>query len=130
MEKFPHTSAYRNKDPEALLLSAVLNWFTGPLSEDSPSVMDFIRYVSDVVMDNCRKDGLIQKIGSSVGKVKLSDGVFLQTVEINGASTARKKNFVSPGDIPCRPFNLMVLGFLERTVSAGLSAPGAAGLHG
>ncbi|MBN2322026.1 MAG: hypothetical protein JXR49_23315 [Acidobacteria bacterium] len=122
MEKFPLASAFRDKDPETLLLSAVLNWFTGPLAGDQPAVMDFIRYVSDAVIGNCRKDALVEKITPFVGKVKLSEDSYLRTVDINETSPARNKGFVSLGEISCRPFGLMVLGFMERTVPGGFSA--------
>ena len=115
-ELFPLSSLFRNKDPEMLLLSAALNWFTGPMAGDQPAVKDFIRYVSDTVIGNCRKNELIQKMGASAATVKLSDDVSLRTVNVNEASKKDIKSPVSPGDIPCRPFGLMVLGFLERPV--------------
>ena len=121
MEKFPLSCAFRDKDAETLLLSAVVNWFTGPLAWGLPAVMDFIRYMSDVVIDNCRKDELVQKMSPSVGKVKLSDDEFLRAVDINKTSPARHNGYVSLSDIPCRPFGLMVLGFMERSVPEGFS---------
>lgn len=119
--KFPLVSVGRDKDPETLLLSAVLNWLTGPLAEDQPAIMDFIRYASDTVIENCRKNDLVQKISPFVRKVKLSEDAFLRTVAINEVSPERNKSFVSLNDISCRPFGLMVLGFVERNVPGGSS---------
>jgi len=114
LDIFSLASDCRDKDPETQMLSAVVNWLTGPMAEDRPAMMDFIRYVSDAVMENCRKTDLIQKISPFVGKVKLSDDAFLRAVDINEASSEKNDGFVSLSDIPCRPFGLMVLGFVER----------------
>ncbi|MBN2242961.1 MAG: hypothetical protein JW793_09755 [Acidobacteria bacterium] len=122
MEHFPLSAAHKDKDPETLLLSAVVNWFTGPLERGSPSVMDFIRTAADAVIGNCGKDEPVENAGSYSGKVKLSGGGLLQTFDINGIAPAGGKGFVSPGDIPCRPFGLMRLGSVENPVSAGISA--------
>ncbi len=116
MEKFPLSSAFRDMAPETLLLSAVLNWLTGPLDGDQPAVMDFIRYISDTVIGNCRKNDLVQKMGPSVGKVKLSDESFLRTVDINASCSASNQGVVSPGDVSCRPFGMMISGLQERNV--------------
>jgi hypothetical protein len=123
MEKFPLSSAHRDKDPETLLLSAVVNWLTGPLEQGQPAFMDLIRYVSDAVIGHCRKDEIVERLGASVGKVKLGDDGFLRTVDIYGISRSENKEFTSLSDVPCRPFGPMVLGFMERTVPGGFPAP-------
>jgi len=119
-EKFFVPSSSRDADPEIQLLSAVLNWFAGPLPQDQPSVMDFIRYVTDRVLRNCRKVELIKKAGASVGNVKLGELSSLKLVDVGGISSPDSELSVSHRDINCRPFGLLFIGSLEGTASGGI----------
>ena len=116
-ENFSIPSLYRDADPETQLLSAVLNWFSGPLPADRPAIMDFIRYVTDEVLGNCRKETLINKVKASVGTLELSKYGSLKLIDIDGISSLKNKQTVSPADIKCRPFGLLFIGFQDKADS-------------
>jgi hypothetical protein len=115
----PLLSTYLDADPETQLLAAVLNWLIGPLPADHPAVMDFIRYVTDEVFENCRREELIEKVNGSAGNVPISDSCFMKLIDVHEVSLSKREGFVSHRDIKCRPFGMLLIGLQSGRSSGG-----------
>jgi len=110
-------STHPDTDPETQLLAAVLNWLIGPLPADHPAVMDFIRYVTDEVFENSRREELIEKVNGSSGNTPISDSCSMKLIDVNEVSSSKREGSVSHGDIKCRPFGMLLIGLQGGSAS-------------
>jgi hypothetical protein len=106
-------------DPETQLLAAVLNWLIGPSPADRPALMDFIRYVTDEVFENCRKEELIEKVGGSIRNMPISDSCSMKLIDVDKVSPSKREGSVSHRDIKCRPFGMLLIGLQSGVTSGG-----------
>ncbi|MEJ2109889.1 MAG: hypothetical protein P8Z37_08255 [Acidobacteriota bacterium] len=118
MESFAMSSAHLQSDTEIQWLCAALNWLTGPLPENRPSLKDFVRVTVDEVMQHCRKETLLKMAGPVAETVNLNGHGSLKVVDFNAASGSEKPSSKAE-NIHCRPFGLMLLGLLEEGASEG-----------
>jgi len=110
VENFSVPDSCRDADPETRFLQAALNWLSGPLPGGQPSVTDFIRYVTDEVFRNCRKESLLDEWSAPSGHVQRTGSCFIKRIGVSGAIDAEQDESVSLGDIQCRPFGMMLTG--------------------
>jgi hypothetical protein len=117
INRFSFPASYVETDLETQWLYAALNWLTGPLPNEQPALMDFIRCVVDEVMEHDRKDDLVQTAGISIGCSNSKEHNLLRAIDFSESSTLPVESGLSAENINCRPFGLLLLGFTDEARS-------------
>lgn len=107
------SSSLRDTDPETRLLASILDWFNGPLPDERPVILDFIRFVVDEVFCSRGVPGDFERNSVRTGEVELARGRTLKLVDIDGPAARGKAQPFRAGNVQCRPFGLLFLGFME-----------------
>jgi hypothetical protein len=95
------------EEPEFRLLSQVLAWLAGPLSNGNQTMMDFIRRVFDHIIPVLRNGHYIQMANSWLALNSIVTRHEIQVIDIESEPVEGQ---VVIHDLECRPLGLMLIG--------------------